>query len=75
MNVIDQIKEVLESVRPFLQQDGGDLQFVKYEDGIVHVIMQGACAGCAAIDQTLYDGIETILMDRVPEVKGIERVM
>lgn len=74
MNVIDQIKEVLEGVRPFLQQDGGDVQFIKYEEGIVYVTMQGACAGCSAIDATLYDGIETILMDRVPEVKGIERV-
>ncbi len=74
MNVVENIKEVLESVRPFLQQDGGDVQFVKFADGIVYVSMSGACAGCAAIDATLYDGIETILMDKVPEVKGIERV-
>jgi len=74
MNVVENIKEVLEGVRPFLQQDGGDVQFVKFEDGIVYVSMFGACAGCAAIDATLYDGIETILMDKVPEVKGIERV-
>ena len=70
----DRFKEVIESVRPFLQQDGGDVQFIKFEDGIVFVTMSGACAGCAAIDATLYDGIETILMDKVPEVKGIERV-
>ncbi|XMB66444.1 NifU family protein [Mycoplasmatota bacterium zrk1] len=74
MNVEDRIKEALEGVRPFLQQDGGDVQFVKFEDGIVYVTMFGACAGCAAIDATLYDGIETILIEKVPEVKGIKRV-
>ncbi|QVK20237.1 NifU family protein [Mycoplasmatota bacterium] len=74
MNVEDRIKEALEGVRPFLQQDGGDVQFVKFKDGIVYVTMFGACAGCAAIDATLYDGIETILMEKVPEVKGIKRV-
>ena len=55
MNVENKIKEVLDGVRPFLQQDGGDVSFVKFEEGIVYVRMQGACAGCAAIDATLYD--------------------
>lgn len=73
-SVEQEIIEVLESVRGFLQNDGGDVKFIKFEDGIVYVEMQGACAGCAAIDMTLRDGIETLLMDQIPEVKGIEQI-
>ncbi len=72
--IVDQIKGVLERTRAFLQQDGGDIEFVKYEEGIVYVKMHGACVGCGAIDATLYDGIESILLSEVPEVIGIEQV-
>ena len=72
--VIDKIKEVLEKTRAFLQQDGGDIEFVEFKDGIVYVKMQGACVGCGAINATLYDGIESILLAEVPEVIGIEQV-
>lgn len=68
------IIEVLDRTRVILQQDGGDLEYVKFEDGIVYVRMQGACQGCAAIDVTLYDGIESILLAEIPEVIGIEQV-
>lgn len=74
MDTITRIKEVLNRLRPILQQDGGDLEFVDFKEGIVYVKMQGACAGCAAIDVTLYDGIESILLAEVPEVIGIEQV-
>ncbi|XMB85548.1 NifU family protein [Mycoplasmatota bacterium WC44] len=73
-NTVEKIQQVIESVRGFLQRDGGDIKFRKFEDGIVYVEMQGACAGCASIDATLYDGIESILMAEVPEVKGIVKV-
>ena len=74
MTTLEKIKDVLEQTRPFLQRDGGDIEFVKYEEGIVYVKMQGACAGCSAISATLYDGIESILMAEVPEVIGVEEV-
>lgn len=71
---IEKIKEVIEKTRVFLQQDGGDIEYVDFVDGIVYVKMQGACAGCASINVTLYDGIESILLAEVPEVIGIEQV-
>lgn len=71
---VQKIKETIESVRGFLQQDGGDIEFVDFKDGIVYVKMRGACSSCASLDATLYDGIESILMDQVPEVTGIEQV-
>ena len=74
MEAVDRIKEVLNRMRPILQQDGGDLEYIDFKDGIVYVRMQGACAGCSAIDVTLYDGIESILLAEVPEVIGIEQV-
>ena len=69
-----QVIEVLRRVRPYLQRDGGDIKFVKYEDGIVFVEMLGACVGCSAQDATLKDGIEAILLEEVPGIIGIENV-
>lgn len=74
MDTVQKIKEVIEKTRFFLQQDGGDIEFVEFKDGIVYVKMQGACVGCSAINVTLYDGIESILIAEVPEVIGIEQV-
>jgi len=74
MDTVSKIKDVLEKTRVILQQDGGDIEFVDFKDGIVYVKMQGACVGCSAINVTLYDGIESILLAEVPEVIGIEQV-
>ena len=74
MDTIQKIKDVLEKTRFILQQDGGDIEYVDFIDGIVYVKMQGACVGCSAINVTLYDGIESILLAEVPEVIGIEQV-
>ena len=74
MDTIQKIKDVLEKTRFILQQDGGDIEYVDFKDGIVYVKMQGACVGCSAINVTLYDGIESILLAEVPEVIGIEQV-
>lgn len=74
MDTVERIKAVLNKTRPFLQQDGGDIEFVDFKDGIVFVRMQGACVGCSAINVTLYDGIESILLAEVPEVIGLEQV-
>ncbi len=67
----EKIKEIIYKLRPFLIADGGDIQFVKYEDNIVYIKMLGACAGCALIDYTLKDGVEAAIKDEVPEVKEV----
>ena len=69
-----QIIEILSKLRPYLQRDGGDVEYLKFEDGIVYVRMLGACAGCSSIDATLNDGIEQILLEEVPGVIGVENV-
>ena len=48
-----QIKNVIHKLRPYLQRDGGDIEYVDFKDGIVYVRMLGACAGCTMIDETL----------------------
>lgn len=73
-DVVTRIKDVLNNTRGFLQQDGGDIDFIDFKDGIVYVQMQGACVGCGALNTTLYDGIESILLAEIPEVIGLEEV-
>lgn len=68
------IKNVLNRIRPYLQGDGGDAEFVKFEDGIVYIRMLGACAGCGSIDTTLKDCIESILLEEVEGVIGVENI-
>lgn len=63
-----EIKKVLDKIRPYIQHDGGDVEFVKFEEGIVTVKMLGACAGCLMIDDTLKEGVEAILLEEVPGV-------
>ena len=65
---------VLEKIRPFLNRDGGDIEFVEFKDGIVYVKMLGACEGCALIDETLQDGVANILMEEVEGVIGVMNV-
>lgn len=73
-NTVAKIKEVLEKVRPQLQADGGDVEFVKFEEGLVYLRLQGACVGCSYVNVTLYDGIESILLAEVSGVIGVELV-
>ena len=70
-DLIRRINHTLNKLRPYIQADGGDVQLVDFQDGEVIVSMLGACAGCMAIDMTLNDGIQAILMDEVPEVKSV----
>ena len=73
-NTVEKIKEVIEKIRPFLQNDGGDIEFVNFENGIVYVKMQGACIDCINLDTTISEGIEMILTDEVSGVIGVEVV-
>lgn len=74
MNVEKKIIEEIERLKPYLQSDGGNIEFVKYEDGKVYVKLTGACVGCSLIDVTLKEGIEEILTSEIPEVKEVIKV-
>lgn len=73
-NIEMQVKEILHKVRPYLQRDGGDIKYIGFQDGIVFVEMLGACVGCGALDSTLKDGIEAILLEEVPGIIGVENI-
>ena len=68
---IKKIKELIEKMRPFLISDGGDIEFVEYEDNIVYIRLKGACADCDYIDITIKEGIEEMLVTEIPEIKGV----
>lgn len=70
----DKIEKLLEEIRPALQADGGDVEFVDFEDGVVKVRLKGACAGCPMSQLTLQMGIEKKLKDEIPEVEKVEAV-
>lgn len=70
-----QIKELLETrVRPAVAQDGGDIVFNKFEDGILYLEMRGACAGCPSSTMTLKSGIENMMKHYVPEVLEVRAI-
>jgi len=62
------IKEIIDQLKPFLVNDGGDIEFIKYENNIVYVRMLGACAHCHMMDITLKDGVEAAIQAEIPEV-------
>jgi len=66
--VVNKIKTVIEKIRPYLQNDGGDVEFRRYENGVVYVKLVGACSNCPMAQMTLQDGIENALISEVPEV-------
>ena len=71
----EKVQQALETVRPFLQADGGDVELVDVqEDGTVLVRLEGACCGCPMSQMTLKAGIEERLREQVPEVKCVEAV-
>lgn len=68
------VKTLINKIRPYLQRDGGDVEFIRMETGIVYVKLHGACVGCSSADLTLKEGIEAILLEEVPGVIGVEKV-
>lgn len=73
--IVSQIKELLETrVRPAVAQDGGDILFHRYEDGVVYLHMQGSCSGCPSSTATLKAGIENMLRHYVPEIQEVRAV-
>lgn len=73
--IVAQIKEIIETrVRPAVAQDGGDIIFHSFENGIVKLELHGACSGCPSSTVTLKNGIENMLKHYVPEVESVEQV-
>lgn len=65
------ILQTIEKIRPYIQNDGGDVEFVRLEDDIVYVKVHGACVGCGALEMTLKDGVAALIMDEVPDIKDV----
>ncbi|MEJ2272857.1 MAG: NifU family protein [Candidatus Bathyarchaeota archaeon] len=68
------VKKALEEVKPQLQADGGDIEYVGFDNGVVKVKLQGSCSGCPMSAMTLQWGVENFLKKHVPEVKKVEAV-
>ena len=68
---ITKIKELLNTIRPYLQMDGGDIEFIKYEDKFVYIKLSGACVHCGFQDITIKDGIEEMLKSEIPDLEGV----
>ncbi len=69
-----EVQKVLDRIRPALQADGGDVELVDVEDGVVKVRLTGACGGCPMAMMTLKGGIEAVLKDEIPAVQRVESV-
>lgn len=70
--MLDKVKAALDTIRPALQADGGDVELVGVNDGVVTVRLTGACGGCPMAMITLKQGIEQRLKELIPEVKSVE---
>lgn len=68
------ILELIEKMRPYLNMDGGDIEFIKYEDGYVYVKMTGACKDCMFQDNTINEGVLGFFQNEIPEIKGVINV-
>ena len=74
ITIEEKIQSVLDVIRPYLNRDGGDVEFLRFEDGVVNVKMVGACAGCMSLDVTLNDGIREIIIENIPGVMDVVNV-
>ena len=72
--VEDRVQKAIQELRPNLQADGGDIEFLGVENGIVKVKLKGACAGCPMSTMTIQWGVENFLKKKIPEVVKVEAV-
>ena len=70
----EKVEEAINKIRPMLQADGGDVELVDVQDGIVTVRLQGACGGCPMSQMTLKEGIEKFVKSEIPEIVSVESV-
>ena len=75
LQIVNKVKQLIEErVKPAVAQDGGDISFVSFKDGVVFLELQGACSGCPSSTMTLKSGIENMLKYYVPEVQSVEPI-
>ena len=73
--ITGKVQNVIEQIRPYLQNDGGDIAFVELtEDNVVNVELQGACGSCPYSMMTLKGGVESAMIKAIPEIKSVEAV-
>lgn len=70
----EKIKEIINSIRPYINMDGGDLEFIKYEDDYVFVKLKGHCSECELQDFTISNGLEATLQSEIEGIKGVINV-
>ncbi|UCG45963.1 MAG: NifU family protein [Candidatus Bathyarchaeota archaeon] len=70
----EQVEKILEELRPRLQADGGDLEFLGVDQGVVKVKLKGACAGCPMSTMTIKMGVEQYLKKKIPEIVRVEAI-
>lgn len=70
----EKIVQIIDQIRPFLINDGGNIEYIKYENNIVYIKMQGACADCEMLDLTLSEGIEQAITSEIPEVLKVVNI-
>ncbi|MFC1659449.1 NifU family protein [Pseudomonadota bacterium] len=74
-NITNKIKKIIEKeISPMLKGDGGDIEFVDFQNGVVKVKLKGACIGCPMAGFTLKNMVEAILIDNIPEVLEVQKV-
>ena len=71
----EKIIDIINNIKPYLNMEGGDIDFVKFEDGYVYIKLSGACQNCEYQDVTLYDGIENMIKEELPDIKGVINVL
>lgn len=67
----DKVKKLIEELRPYFIQDGGDIIFIRLEDNYVYIKLTGACEHCSYQDETISYGVETYLKEHIPEIEGV----
>lgn len=70
----EKVQNVIDRIRPALQADGGDVELVDVQDGVVKLRLKGACVGCPMSEMTLRSGIERLLRQEIPDLKQVESV-
>ncbi|ALA98359.1 MULTISPECIES: NifU family protein [Spiroplasma] len=75
MTQTNQAKDIIDNLRPYINQDGGDIEFVEVKNNIVYVRLAGACVGCGLIDSTIKDGVEQIVKQEMPDIIAVEVIM
>lgn len=74
MTIEEQINEVFDDLRPYINAEGGNIELLKYDNGTVFIRLTGACLHCSFQDDTINDGILRTLQDKIPEVKEVINV-